>query len=180
MLIDFLLDRVGDVIDELMDQLDALDDLSYTYLNFEQRSQLTNLRGQAISLRRFLAPQREALNRLAIEKTPLLNDQLRLHLREHADKLTRLIEDLDAARERASVIHESLVSRLAEQTNQRMYVLSIIAAIFLPLSFITGLLGINVGGIPGAQDPFGFLIVVIMLMATFLLLWVFFKWRKWF
>jgi zinc transporter len=180
MLIDFLLDRASNVINDLLDQVDELDDLSISSLNIGQRELLGNLRGQAISLRRFLAPQREALNRLTIEKTALLSDKNRLHLREHADRLTRLVEDLDAARERAVVIHEMLVTRFAEQTNQRMYVLSIIAAIFLPLSFITGLLGINVGGIPGAENSYGFVSVVILLSVIFLLLWLFFKKRRWF
>ena len=61
-----------------------------------------------------------------------------------------------AARERAAVTQEELASRVAEQLNQRMYALSIVAGVFLPLSFATGLLGINVAGIPGAETGWAF------------------------
>ncbi len=91
-----------------------------------------------------------------------------------------MVEDLDAARERAAVAHESLISRHAEQTNQRMYLLSIIAAIFLPLSFMTGLLGINVGGIPGADNALAFPAVVLLMVAIGVGLWIYFRWHRWF
>ena len=68
-------------------------------------------------------------------------------------------------RERAAVIQEELAGRLAEQMNKRMYMLSMVAAVFLPLGFLTGLLGINFGGIPGAGNPLGFEWVIGVLVA---------------
>jgi len=79
-----------------------------------------------------------------------------MRLREVADKITRYIEDLDSARERAAVVQDELSSCLAERLNKNTYLLSIIAAIFMPLSLLTGLLGINVGGIPGEKWPWSF------------------------
>jgi zinc transporter len=110
----------------------------------------------------------------------VLSDRDRLSLREEYDHLTRMVEDLDAARERASVIHESLASRLAEMTNQRMYILSIVAASFLPLALVTGLLGVNVGGMPGAENPYGFREVNLLLLAVGGAIWAVFRWRGWF
>ena len=180
MLDDFLLDRASSVIEDLYDQVDELEDAVLVESNYHQREQLAGIRRQTIALRRFLAPQREALNRLSAERSPLLTDEHQLHLREGFDRLTRLVEDLDAARERASVTHESLVSHIAEQTNQRMYVLSIVAAIFLPLSFVTGLLGINVGGIPGADSALGFPAVIVLMLVIAAGIWALFRWRRWF
>ena len=180
MIVDFLLARVSGIIDGLYDQVDELEDAVLVSTDYHQREQLAGIRRQAIALRRFLAPQREALNRLAQERSALLAAGQQLYLRESFDRLTRLVEDLDAARERAAVTQESLVSRFAEQTNQRMFVLSVVAAIFLPLSFATGLLGVNVGGIPGADDPKGFAIVVALMLLVGGGLWLFFRWRRWF
>ena len=180
LLVDLLLDRAGKVIDEIYDQVDELEDSVLVASNHQQREQLASIRRQAIALRRFLAPQREALNRLSMERASMLTDGHRLRLREEFDRLTRFVEDLDAARERAGVVHETLVSRIAEQTNSRMYILSIIAAIFLPLSFATGLLGINVGGIPGADSALGFPAVVLLMIFIAAGLWFFFRWRRWF
>ena len=85
----------------------------------------------------------------------------------------------DAGRERAAVIQEELVSRLSEQMDKRMYVLSMVAAIFLPLGFFTGLLGINVGGIPGAEYKAGFAIFCLLLVGLVIAEIVIFKKKKW-
>ena len=103
-----------------------------------------------------------------------------MQLRESADTVTRHIEDLDSARDRASVAHEEFSSRMAEQMNSRMYVLSLIAGLFLPLGFLTGLLGVNVGGIPLAEDPGGFIEVVIFLVVLIVVQVVVFRYKKWF
>jgi len=180
MLVEGLLDRIERVVEVIYGHIDDLETPSQSVTIPRQRAQLAEIRRQAIALRRFLAPQREALNRLAAEHAPLLGEAHRLQLREHSDRLTRIVEDLDAARERAAVAQESLASQMAEQTNQRMFLLSVVAAIFLPLSFATGLLGINVGGIPGAESPQGFAVVVVLLLAMGAGLWFYFRTRDWF
>ncbi|PLX60214.1 MAG: zinc transporter ZntB [Sedimenticola selenatireducens] len=180
MLVNLLLDRVNVVIDDLYDLVDQLEESVLIASGHHSREQLAGIRRQAITLRRFLAPQREALNRLSAERSAILSNEHHLYLRESSDRLTRFVEDLDAARERAGVVHESLVSSLTEQTNNRMYILSVIAAIFLPLSFVTGLLGINVGGIPGAESPLGFPLVMLGMLLVAAALSAFFRWRRWF
>jgi zinc transporter len=76
-------------------------------------------------------------------------------------EIDSLEEDLDAARERAQIVQEELAARISEQINRNMYVLSIVAAVFLPLRLITGYLGINVGGIPGTDGRWSFALVGI-------------------
>ena len=144
------------------------------------RAALADLRREAIALRRYLAPQREVMNRLSANRNPWLGDAERLRLREEADRVTRYVEDLDAARERAGVTQEELANRLSEQMNNRMYVLSLIAGIFLPISFVTGLLGINVGGIPAADSPSGFVLVTLLLIVIVAIQVVLFKRKDWF
>lgn len=120
------------------------------------RAVLADLRRRAIALRRFLAPQREALTRLATITMPWLDDVMKSRIAESADDMTRTIEELDAARDRAAVTQEELGSRVAEAANQRLYVLSIITAVFLPLGFVCALLGVNVGGVPLQKDDWAF------------------------
>ena len=173
-------DRIGDVVSDVDDVVDGLESELLTAEHHELRYALANVRRQNVALRRYLAPQRDALARLVTERSPLIDDLVRMQLRELTDRMTRYIEDLDAARERAAVTHEELLNRLAELTNRRMYLLTTIAAIFLPLSFITGLLGINVGGIPGAGNSRAFLVVVGLLAVISAVQWIYFRWRKWF
>ena len=119
------------------------------------------------------------MTRLYNERVPWLSDMERMELREVADSTTRYIEELDASRERAIVIQEELMSQISEQMDKRMYVLSMVAAIFLPLGFLTGLLGINVGGIPGAEYKGSFYIFCgVLILVSFIQLYIFKK-LKW-
>jgi zinc transporter len=176
---DRIMVRMGDVIDGLEDKVAELEEAVLTAESHELRPMLASVRRDAINLRRYMAPQREAIARLQSEKASWLTEEDRVRLRETYDRLTRYIEDLDAARERAAVTQEELVSRLSEQMDNRMYVLSIVAAIFLPLSFLTGLLGINVGGIPGSEYKAAFAIFCLILMVLVVVEIIIFKKKKW-
>lgn len=179
LLADKLTARISDTIEQLDDSADELEEQVLEAESGALRFELASLRRLAIGLRRYLAPQREALARLHTEKVKWLNDSDRMHIQETADRLIRHIEDLDAIRERASVTQEELLSRLSEQMNNRMYVLSIVAALFLPLGFLTGLLGINVGGIPGAQNNSAFLIFIGILIIVVIFQVLLFRFKKW-
>jgi zinc transporter len=176
---DRLMVRMGGVIDELEDKAAELEEAVLTQESHELRPKLASIRRDAINLRRYMAPQREAIARLQGEKISWLAEEDRVRLRETYDRLTRYIEDLDAARERAAVTQEELISRLSEQMDNRMYVLSIVAAIFLPLGFLTGLLGINLGGIPGAEYRASFAIFCLLLVGLIIAEIVIFKKKKW-
>jgi len=143
-------DALGDVVAQLEDQVLAGARKS------DLRSRIADHRRRAIALRRFLAPQREALGKLGGLALPWFGKRHREQIAEVADRMTRSIEELDAARDRASVTQEELSSQVAELTNQRLYVLSIITAVFLPLGFVCALLGVNVGGIPFQHDDWAF------------------------
>lgn len=178
-LADRLVDHMAKAISEVEDSVDRLDEQVATAGSRELRTQLSHVRREAILLRRYLAPQRDAMSRLYSEPVEWLDDEQRMRLREIADRTLRYVEDLDAARDRAGVGQEELASRMAEQLNSRMYLLSVVAALFLPLGFVTGLLGVNVAGIPGTGSPGDFFIVCFMLLLLAMMqLWIF-KRRGW-
>jgi zinc transporter len=152
-------DRMAPVLENLDEVIDDLEEQVVESQTHQLRTQLGAVRRQAIALRRYIGPQREAVFQLQNEPLTWLSDQHRVRLREVGDRITRHIEDLDTLRERAAVVHEELAGRLSEQMNKNMYVLSIVAGVFLPLGLLTGLLGINVGGIPGTNSSWAFAIV---------------------
>ena len=161
---DLLTQRMTPVMTGLEDAIDELEEESLTSGTGDLPGRLADVRRTVIALRRHLAPQREALARLHQEGIPLLDEEERLALREVASGVQRIVESLDASRERAAVLHEEVGHILTEETNRTIYLLSIVTAVFLPLGLLTGLLGINVGGIPGADSPWGFLTVVALLL----------------
>ena len=179
LLIDRLLTRMADVIGNIDEAVDQAQETVLTAESASLRAELLHLRRQIIVLRRYLAPQRDAMARLNQMQTAGLDDRLRARLREQSDRITRFVEDLDAARERATLTQEELNNRFSEQLNSRMYVLSLVAGLFLPLGFLTGLLGINVGGIPLSDDPWGFSAVILILLAIGVLEILLFRSRRW-
>jgi zinc transporter len=176
---DRIIGRMSVVIDEINEKVDSLEEEVLTHEAYELRPKLSELRRSAIGLRRYLAPQREAVMRLYTDRIDWLSDTDRSRLRESADRTTRLVEELDLIRERAIVVQEDLTSRLSEKMDKTMYVLSIVAAIFLPLGFLTGLLGINIGGIPGSEYGDAFFVFCAMLIGVVgFQIWLF-KYKKW-
>ena len=156
-LVDRIVDGVVLRVDVLSDEIGALEDQVLTVERpGELRAQIADKRRRAIALRRFLAPQRDAFTKLTTVHYAGFTNSHREQFAEQADRMTRSIEELDAARDRASVTQEELSSRMGELTNKRLYVLSIITAVFLPLGFVCSLLGVNVGGVPFREDEWAF------------------------
>jgi len=157
-----LADRMEPTVAELHDNIDDFED---ALLDGEEvgRGALADLRRRAIRLRRHIGPQRDALTTLGIEDLSWLNEQDRSRIREAADKTTRILEELEVVRERAGVVQDQIMEARAEKMNRYTLLLSVVAAIFLPLGLLTGLLGINVGGIPGEANPWAFAIVTGLL-----------------
>ncbi|MCZ8370121.1 MAG: zinc transporter ZntB [Porphyrobacter sp.] len=141
---------------ELGDQLDDCEGMLDSGNIYDLRRKIAVIRSQAIVLRRFVAPDRDALSAMAQLEFDWIDKEDRLHLREAADRFARMAEELEAVRERAALVHEQLTDLRAEMIDQRSLAIAVTAFIFLPLTFVTGLLGMNVEGIPYAKDPWAF------------------------
>jgi zinc transporter len=171
--------RMENVIGELEDRTDFLEESLVDFKDLKFRSELLAIRRETIILRRYLFPQKEAISKLYHDKVTWLNEYEKLELRETNDQVMRYIEELDTIKDKVALIQEDLANKLSEQMNKKMYVLSIISVIFLPLSFLTGLLGINVGGIPGANNDNAFYIFVGVLALIVTSQLIIFKRNRW-
>lgn len=167
-----LAERAEPYIDAMLDELDDLEDEIGRRRDFGDRC--AALRRRASILRRYFGPQREALADLAGVRDPWMTDDVRHDAAELVSRVARFVEDLDATRERASIVADRLAAADAHRMNRTMYTLSLVAGVFLPISFVTGLLGMNVGGMPGIDRTDGFLIVCGMLAVVVVIeVWLF-------
>ena len=174
-----IIDRMNPTITDLNEQVDTLEEKIDDMEADAGRSELAELRRESILLRRYLAPQRDALNTLALQDMDWITDDNRLRIREAADQATRITEELEAIRERCAIVHDGLVDKRSEEMNRNMMVLSVVAAIFLPLGLVSGMMGINVGGMPWVEDSNGFWIVTAIVVVTGLVQLLVFKALKW-
>ena len=146
--------------------------------NLSATRMTAEIRRQAIRLRRYLAPQRDALHLLSTTQTASLDDADRAALRELSQQTARFVDDLEELRDRASVTQDELRAVRERAAQRTEYLLALVAAVFLPLGFATGLLGINVGGIPGANTGWAFWgVCVALLTCTALMITLFKRWR---
>lgn len=162
---------------------DCLDDTETDLENpstlYRHRRDIMRIRGEAIGFRRFVAPNRDALLTLAALEFDWLSEEDRLHIREAADKFARMTEELESVRERSALLHEQVTDLRSEKLDKRGLEISIVAFVFLPLTFLTGLLGMNVEGIPFAREPWAFWGVVWVCVAIAVAVTVYFTWRHW-
>ncbi|MDQ8755839.1 zinc transporter ZntB [Sphingosinicella sp. LHD-64] len=163
---------LGDTLDEVESDLES----SQLYA---LRRRITAVRSDAIGFRRFVAPDRDALRTLATLDFDWLAQDDRLHIVEAADRFARMAEELEAVRERAALLHEQITDLRAEQIDNRALYISIVAFIFLPLTFITGLFGMNVQGIPYATHASAFWVMVAICVAIGVGVFGWFYWRHW-
>ncbi len=170
---------IGPYVEEITDSIDELEDIVLDESERNVRARLAEARRLAVQLRRYIAPQRDAINALSMSDVELFDPRSRLALRDASDAVTRMTEEIDAARERAMVLHDQIIDQRSEEMNRNMLILSTVAAVFLPLTFLTGLLGINVAGIPGAESPMAFWIVVVIALTVGAALIGFFRSRGW-
>ncbi len=165
---------------ELGDLLDDCEEGLTADRVFELRRGVTRVRVAAIGYRRFLQPQRAALEKLAALPCDWLHDDDRVHLNAAADRAARMAEELEAIRERSALMHEALTDLRAEQIDSRALLISIVALIFLPLTFLTGLYGMNVKGLPYAEEPWAFDAIGGVCIAIAVAIVGYFSVRRWF
>jgi zinc transporter len=166
-LVEMLRDAAEPVLDEVEERVSAMETLvarGERRAAMAGRARLSALRQDAILLHRFIAPQAQALDGLVRAAPSWLADSSALH--EEAEAFRRIAADLDALRQRAQLVAEEISLTAAERTNDIMMVLSVVAAVFLPLTFLTGLLGVNLAGIPFAGEPWVFWVFCLLLAAT--------------
>ncbi|PLY08480.1 MAG: zinc transporter ZntB [Arcobacter sp.] len=171
--------RMEDNINDMEENVSNLEEISLESNSSVLRTQISERKRESISLKKYLTPQKEAMYKLYSEKISWVNEYEKIQLREITHQLTRYIEELDSIKDKLSLIQEEIAYNLSEQLNQRMYVLSIISAIFLPLGFLTGLLGINVGGIPGAENSKSFYIFIFILVGIVAIQLYIFRKKRW-
>lgn len=157
--------RLDPVVADLGDTVDFCESRLDAKRAYAVRRRLARARSQAIAFRRFVVPQVQALQSLAGEDLAWVEGDDRLHLRSAIDRFSRMAEELEAMRERAALISEELTDLRAEKMDGRALLLSIVALVFLPITFITGLLGMNVQGIPFKNEPWAFWGVVGLCVA---------------
>lgn len=174
-----LADRMGPAIERLKEDLDEIYERIIDEAYNSKTGELIPLRTAVIGFHRHISPLSVEFRVLSESQKSWISDEFRVQCREITDRLTRHSEDLIAIQARAAVARDEIVSQSTEKLNQRVYVLTVLAVVGLPLTVLTGAFGMNLGGLPGLEHPLGFWIVVGSLTVFVTLEILILKWFRW-
>lgn len=177
-IVEQLVVRMNQTVVEMNDQIDQLEELDVEDEYEQILPRITTIRRNCLALKRHMSPQHEALELMARDAPDWFVDRDRREIAESLDRLRRYLDDIDISKESALVLQDELRARSLASNEHATYMLTIVAGIFLPLGFLTGLMGINVGGMPGVENGDAFWIVVgVCLGIMALQLFLFWRWK---
>ena len=170
--------RMSQSIVDMNEQIDILEEMDVDDDHEKILPKITTIRRNCLALKRHMSPQHEALDYISRDAPPWFEDHDRREIAESIDRLRRYLDDIDISKESAVVLQDELRARALASNEHATYMLTIVAGIFLPLGFLTGLMGINVGGMPGVEDGDAFWIVVAVCIGIMALqLFLFWRWK---
>ncbi len=183
-LIDAVVDSYFQIVEGFADRLDALEEEMSVDQTLELNHDIHLLRNELLLLRRTIRPHRDAIDQLVRDEHPLIHDDTRVFLRDCHDHTTQLIELLDVYRELCFGLRDYYLTMVSNRTNEVMKVLTIIATIFIPLSFIAGIYGMNFdtnlpGNMPELHRPYGYIAVLGMMASIGIGLLCYFRRKGW-
>lgn len=161
----------GEIVDEIEDQV-----LKNRFLR--ESEDLGRVRRLLARLRRHIDAQRHALGHIAHRPPAWFRDDETSDLRRSIERLSGVSQDLESIQERARLLQDEIAGRIGNATNQNLYIVSLLTAIFLPITLITGIFGMNVGGLPFLEQDTGFAWVIGLMLLTVTISLVLLHWRR--
>ena len=155
-------DVLVEIVRSATDHVNRIEDRLLARRVTSTREELGALRRMLVRLQRLLAPEPAALFRLLNKPPAWIAERDAQELRESAEELSAAAADAASLSERVKLLQEELAAHLSEQTNRILFLLTVVTVLALPFNVVGSLFGMNVGGIPWAQHPFGFWAIVVI------------------
>ena len=172
-LLDSAIDGFFPAVEHVADRIDELESHIHEQLSPDALREIHGIRNDLLSIRRSLRPQRDACSELTRIKHSLIEDETQVFLRDCQDHAAQLLDFVEVYREMCMGLRDYQMSMVSNRMNEVMKVLTIISTIFIPLSFISGLYGMNFntdlpGNMPELTQPYGYVgvLTVMGLIAT--------------
>ncbi len=178
-LLDAIIDNYFLVLEATERQIDTLEHEVFDQPTQQTAYQIQQLRREIISLRGFIVPVKDIVYRLIQTESPLITQDTRLFLKDALDHATEIYETLQIQREMVLSLMEMYMSSVSNRMNEVMKVLTIMASIFIPLSFIAGVYGMNFSYMPELQWEHGYFFVLGLMLALLIGMLVYFRRKGW-
>ncbi|MFO7821400.1 MAG: magnesium/cobalt transporter CorA [Lentisphaeria bacterium] len=178
-LLDAVMDGYFIILEQLGEPFEALEARVINDPNPATLAAIHDLRSQISFLRKSVWPLREAVGLLQKTESPLIQNETRLFLRDVNDHAFQLVDTLETFRDAGANLFEMYLSMVSNRTNEVMKVLTIIATIFIPLTFVAGIYGMNFEYMPELKTPWGYPAALGLMLAIAFAMLLFFRKKKW-
>jgi len=178
-LIDAIVDNYFSILEKIGERVEDMEQDVVSKPEPEILQKIYNLKREMIYLRKSVWPIRELINNLLREESRLIKKNTHIFLRDLYDHTIQVIETIETFRDMITGMLDIYMSSISNKMNEVMKVLTIFAAIFIPLTFIAGVYGMNFENMPELGWSFGYFMVLIIMLLVGILLLGFFKHKKW-
>jgi magnesium transporter len=178
-LLDNLVDEYFKVIDRISDRIDALEDVIFKESTEDHIKELFVLKHQMLVMRKLTAPERDLINTLNHFESQIIRDQVYIYFLDVYDHLIRILDLIDTARDVIGGAMDIYLSQVSNRLNEIMKKLTLVATVFLPLTLITGIYGMNFRNMPELEMPYFYFGVIIFMVVFTVSMFGYFKWKKW-
>ncbi len=179
-LIDTVVDNYFIIIERIEERVEDLEELITADSDDDHTRSIQHLKREIITLKRALLPLREAVSGLEKGVTDLVHQDNEKYFRDVFDHLIQMADNLENNREVLSGLMDMQMANMSNRMNQVMKVLTVIATIFIPLTFIAGIYGMNFDNMPELHFKYGYYVVWGVMLLVFILMLVYFRRKKWF
>jgi magnesium transporter len=178
-LLDAVVDNYFIVLEQLGERIEALEDRLLDQPEPSVLQELHGLRGQIIVLRRSVWPLREVVSTLKRNETDLVTESTGIYLRDLYDHIVHVIDTVETLREMLSGMLEVYLSSVNYRMSEVMKVLTMIATVFIPLTFIVGIYGMNFEHMPELRWAWAYPVLLMMMLAVAGLMFAYFRRKRW-
>ncbi len=177
-LLDAVIDAYFPLLEQIGEELDKLDEVAATGRGVAM-TRIHVVHSELLFLRRAIRPHREAVAELARDSTPVFTEQTKIYLRDCYDHVIQITDLTETYREMTTDLRELYLSAVGLRTNEIMRVLTVITTIFMPLTFIAGIYGMNFDYMPELHWGWGYGWALLLMVITTIGMLTYFKWRGW-
>ena len=179
-MIDAIVDHYFVIMEKLGDRFEDLEDAVVAHPEPGILPIIYNLKRDMLFLRKSVWPLREAISKMQRTDSPLVSEATKIYLRDVYDHTIQVIENIETFRDMSASLLETYLTSLSNKLNEVIKVLTIISTIFIPLTFLAGLYGMNFRYMPELESEWGYPAVLILMLLVVIIMMTYFKKKGWF
>jgi magnesium transporter len=179
-LLEAIVNSYFSIVDTVGDSIEQIEDTILEKTNDDMMKNLHQLRGDLLTVRKAVSPLRDILSRVRFEKAVIIRDETQLYFKDLYNHILFVVENIESYREMITGLQDLYLSSISNRLNQVMKVLTIITTIFIPLSFVAGVYGMNFKNMPELEWWYGYPLILTLMFTIAVVMIIAFKVKKWF